>query len=66
MSDAKKCDKCGALYEVKAGSVTLDVHIATATLDAEGGRSWSGWSEVDFCMNCGKAVLAAIGKAIQR
>lgn len=62
MSDAKKCDRCGSLYEVRKGVVDLDVRIAKGGA----GPYWSTWEEVDFCPACSKIVLAAIGKAIQR
>jgi hypothetical protein len=62
MSDAKKCDRCGAMYQVKKGVVALDVHIAKGDRD----ETWQGWSEVDFCPGCSQIILKAIGKAIQR
>lgn len=63
MSDAKKCDRCGGMYEVRKGVVTLDVHIAKGAGDK---AVWEGWSEVDFCPACSKDVLEAIGTAIRR
>lgn len=62
MSDAKSCDRCGELYEVKKGTVVLDVKIATGSAYAP----WDGWNEVDFCAKCGQRVLEAIGPAIIR
>lgn len=62
MSDAKRCDRCGSLYEVRKGTLALDVHIATGG-DTDG---WNGWSEIDFCQKCGDRVLEAIGMAINR
>lgn len=61
MSDAKKCDRCGTLYEPKRGSIALDVHICTGNKKGE----WNEWSEVDFCSKCGAEVRKAIGQAIR-
>ncbi len=63
MSDAKKCDRCGDMYEVQKGVVGLEVHIAKGGGDS---AVWDSWSEVDFCPTCSALVLDAIGKAIRR
>lgn len=63
MSDAKKCDRCGGMYEIEKGVVGLEVHIAKSAGDK---AIWDSWSEVDFCPDCSKRVLEAIGKAIRR
>ncbi len=62
MSSAKKCDRCGSLYEPKKGDITLDVHIATG--DKKGTRDQ--WSEVDFCHGCSVLLRKFIASAIRQ
>lgn len=60
MSDASKCDKCGALFEAMPGkTISLDVHVAT---DTEG--TSTTWSDVDLCAGCSEQVLAIIKPAL--
>lgn len=67
MSDAKKCDRCEALYEVQTGCVSLDVSVAsppTHSVPDEADRSWQGWEDVDFCPPCSKLILEVIRAAL--
>jgi len=60
MSDASKCDKCGALYEAEPKkTISLDVHVATDT-----DCTYSTWSDVDLCPTCSASVLALIKPAL--
>lgn len=60
MSDASKCDKCGALYEAEPmKTVSIDIHVAT---DKDG--TSSTWSDVDLCPTCSAPVLELLKPAL--
>lgn len=59
MSQANKCDRCGALYEPDTGAVIV------GRIAIMGKPSlWDEWSDIDLCRDCGARVIAAIGEAI--
>lgn len=60
MSLAKECDRCGELYKLVPGALSiLELGICR---DAQG--VMDTWSGIDFCPTCSESVRAAIGEAI--
>lgn len=58
MSEARKCDLCGAVHERTAGVISLDVHVATD------GETDTGWNDVDLCPTCSGRVMTIIIPAL--
>ena len=52
MTTARQCDKCGTLFALKIGFLTLDVTIMT---DDAGGSSY--WKGIDLCIVCSNQII---------
>lgn len=60
MSDARKCDKCGELFEAVFGCVSIDISVKGKGK----GQAYHDWSDVDFCEKCSADLLDLIGTAL--
>ena len=61
MSSARKCDKCGSLFEATHGCLTL----GEVCVMSRKPPSMATWSDADFCLKCSKDILVLIGPALQ-
>lgn len=60
MSDARKCDRCGSLFEPIFGCVSVDISVKGKGR----GETYHGWSDVDFCGPCSAKLLDLINPAL--
>lgn len=66
MSTARKCDKCGALFESKRGCLTLgEVCIDEGERAKDGSVTYGTWSDVDLCHTCSQAIIVHIHEALR-
>lgn len=59
MSDARKCDKCGELFEPKFGDVSLDISVKGKA------EAYHTWSDVDLCAACSVGLLDVLSNALR-
>lgn len=61
MSDARKCDRCGSLFEPIFGCVSIDISVKGKGK----GQTYHDWGDVDFCPACSAKLLDLIGSALR-
>lgn len=61
VSHARKCDKCGALFEPARGCVNIEqMSVVNGQKTKDGAALESGWSEIDLCLACSRPVIEAL------
>lgn len=56
MSAARKCDKCGKLFEPRPGDVTIDLSVVVPN-EGVARVEETGWTEIELCTACSGPVV---------
>lgn len=64
MATARECDKCGKLFKPVKGCAHIEtLCVVDGTKTKTGSVLESTWGDIDFCLDCSREVILAIGRA---